>query len=87
MPLLRKPTDEEVRRARLRVWAAEVRDRGGPGAEDAGLLCRLLDLWDAMRLRGRRPDSAAWQRADGLENCINAVVKRLGDAGLTPPGA
>jgi hypothetical protein len=50
------------------VFAAAVRDAGGLDTADAGLLCRLPDLWDQMWLRGRRPDSAAWRLAGGLRD-------------------
>jgi hypothetical protein len=43
-------------------------------------LCKLLDLYAFMSERARRPESAA-NLADGLLGCIEAVRKRLADAG------
>ena len=62
------------------VWAAKARDAGGAHAEDAALLCRLLDLHAYMSERARRPDSAA-NLADGLLSAILSVRQRLADAG------
>jgi hypothetical protein len=59
MPLVRPPSPDDADHARLRVWAAVVRDAGGAHAEDAALLCKLLDLYQYMSERARRPESAA----------------------------
>jgi hypothetical protein len=83
MPLARPHSHADAEHARLRVWAAEVRDAGGTHAPDAALLCRLLDLHRWMSERAARPDSAA-NLADGLLTCVAAVVERLKAAGLAP---
>jgi hypothetical protein len=70
------PADSE----RLRSWAADLRDRGGPGAEDAALLVRLLDLQGRLAARAER-DGSAWHLGGCLVNCVHPVVKRLEDAG------
>jgi len=59
MPLHKPPTADDAEHARLRFWAAEVGDAGGAHAEDAALLCKVLDLHAYMSERARRPESAA----------------------------
>jgi hypothetical protein len=75
--LRRNPTPQEVARAKLRVAAAAIRDAGGPHAEDAAILCKLLDLHEHLSWRARRPESAL-NLADGLVNAIAAVRQRVG---------
>ena len=55
-------------RAALRVWAAEVRDRGGKGAGGARLLCRMIDLWE-----GRRPGGLKDLLADNIDKLARLV--------------
>jgi len=59
MPLHKPPTADDAEHARLRFWAAEARDAGAAHAQDAALLCKLLDLYAYMSERARRPESAA----------------------------
>lgn len=46
-------------RARLRVWAAAVRDAGGPAAADARTLCAVLDTLAAAQSDSLRAVAAA----------------------------
>ncbi len=53
--ILREPTADVIWRARLRVWAAAIRDRQSPHHDAtpdavfaAGLLCRVFDDLDVL---------------------------------------
>jgi len=64
--LHRDPTPEEIEHAKLRVWAAEIRDAAGERAEDAALLCKLLDLHaDLFRSLKPRAELLRARRAGG----------------------
>lgn len=62
--------DDPISRARLRVWAAAVRDGGGPGSADARTLCALLDTAAAAQSESLRRLS--------LENA-REVARRLSE--------
>lgn len=70
--------------ARWRIWAADLRDEKGPQSEDAGLLCRILDLHDEFRRRAAAPNSAC-NLADGLRGCIEQLIGRMLANGAIPP--
>jgi hypothetical protein len=85
-PILRpaRPTAEAVAHARLRVWAADVRDckppyeAASPGVVAwAAALCRVLDTLDALRRTGRAQQ--------GLDISTEMLLARLADAGWRPP--
>jgi hypothetical protein len=85
-PILRpaQPTAEAIAHARLRVWAADVRDRKPPheaASPDvvtwAATLCRVLDTLDGLRRTGRAQH--------GLDISAEMLLPRLADAGWRPP--
>jgi hypothetical protein len=84
--ILRQPTADDLWRARLRVWGAEVRDRQPPhrdAAPDAvfaaGLLCRVLDDLDA--LGPRRAEKC------GLKKTCGQLLEKLRLLRVRPPAA
>ena len=84
-PILRpaQPTPEAIAHARLRVWAADVRDGKPPYKADAAAavwaaaLCRVLDIIDSLR-QARR------DRQD-LHVTVDMLLARLAECGLRPP--
>jgi hypothetical protein len=85
-PILRpaQPTAEAIAHARLRVWAADVRDCKPPYEAAspsvvawAAALYRVLDTLDGLRRTGRAQQ--------GLDVSAELLLARLADAGWRPP--
>lgn len=70
--------------ARWRIWAAKLRDKGGPHCEDAERLCWLLDYHEKLNRRAVMPDSAN-NLADSVRCCIELLIGRMLTAGAEPP--
>jgi hypothetical protein len=73
---LDRPTDEEVRHARLRCFAADVRDRRAPyqlAGDDAVRLAKALcDVLDTLESRRREGKSLL-----GLDETVRMLVDGL----------
>ena len=86
------PDPEEARLAQWRVWAAAVRDRQGPHASLpheiarlGGLLCQMLDAWEAVRRLTTRPDTPSNLDAPLCEALACVVGRLLLLHGVSPP--
>ena len=86
------PDPEEARLAQWRVWAAAVRDRQGPHAalppeiaRLGGLLCQMLDAWEAVRRLATRPGTPTNLDAPLCEALASVVGRLLLLHGVSPP--
>jgi hypothetical protein len=70
--------------ARRRIWAAGLRDGKGPYAENASLLCRVLDLYEEIAKRASQADSAS-NLSDSLRLSVESLIGRLLADGAAPP--
>jgi hypothetical protein len=82
--ILREPTSDDFWRARLRVWAAAIRDQDSPHTDAtpdavfaAGLLCRVLDEVDVL--------GPAKAEKCGLKKTCGQLLEKLRLLRVRPP--
>jgi hypothetical protein len=82
--ILREPTADDFWRARLRIWAAAIRDRKSPHRDAppdailaAGMLCRVLDDMDVLG-----PTRA---EKCGLKKTCGQLLEKLRMVQVRPP--